>query len=394
MFLNWPQLAVKEWRRRPLRTAVTAAGVAIAVAALFSLLSFHDGYRDGVKAEINRLGAHVLVVPKGCPYDAASIALHGANWPCYLSTKHFAEVAGVPGIASAAPALMAAFATGTRAQTVYVGIDERMFALKSEWTLTGVPPRQPGEFIAGAEAARLHGWKAGDRVALPELAGQFGTMTGVLQPTRGSEDSFLYVRLEDAQHWFQKAGQLTHILVKVKDPDHIDTTVTSLRGCDAGMDMNIVPLSHLFRTMQAVVNSTRLLLGCIALIALLVAVTGVSNAVLMSVAERSREIGIMRALGAGRSHVFMLIWVETLQVCMAGGLVGVFVALICSRGLESWVRARLPFSPTDDLIGWDWSLAGICVSAAIVLGSLAALLPAWRASELSPAEAIRAGAKT
>ena len=63
--MNWLGLSVKEWRRRPLRTGVTAAGVAIAVAAMFSLLAFHDGYRDGMRSEIDRLGAHVLVVPKG-----------------------------------------------------------------------------------------------------------------------------------------------------------------------------------------------------------------------------------------------------------------------------------------------------------------------------------------
>jgi putative ABC transport system permease protein len=392
--LPWSRLAVKEWRRRPLRTAIATGGVSIAVAALFSLLSFHDGYRDGVKAEINRLGAHVLVVPKGCPYDAASIALHGANWPCYLSTNHLREVAAGPNIANAAPALMAAFATSNRSQSVYVGINDRMFALKSEWKLMGRPPRERDEIVAGAEAARLRGWRVGDRVPLPELSGQSGTVTGILQPTHGSDDTFLYPRLEDAQRWFQKPGQLTHILVKVKDADQLDSTVTSLRGCDAGMDMNVVPLSHLFRTMQAVVASTRLLLGGIALIALLVAVTGVSNAVLMSVSERRREIGIMRAVGASRLDVFKLICVETLQVCVAGSVAGVVLALLAANVVESWVRSRLPFSPTADLIGWDWSLAAICVSGAIVLGGIAALLPAWRATELSPAEAIRTGAVT
>ncbi|HMJ92348.1 MAG TPA: ABC transporter permease, partial [Candidatus Acidoferrum sp.] len=162
--MNWLQLASKEWRRRPLRTAVTATGIAVAVAALFSLLSFHDGYRDGVQAEINRLGAHVLVVPKGCPYDAASMALHGANWPCYLSADHFDEVASVPGIASAAPALMAALHGSNGAQTVYVGVDERMFALKSGWKIDGALPRERGEIVAGSEVARVHGWKVGERV--------------------------------------------------------------------------------------------------------------------------------------------------------------------------------------------------------------------------------------
>src|SRR5262245_55033486 len=106
--MKWLVLSTHEWLRRPLRTTVTVAGVALAVAAVFSLLAFHDGYHDAMRNEIDRLGAHVLVVPKGCPYDATSIALHGASWPCYLKESYFSEVSRTPGVASAAPAFMAA----------------------------------------------------------------------------------------------------------------------------------------------------------------------------------------------------------------------------------------------------------------------------------------------
>src|SRR5262245_53819133 len=124
--MNWLAFSSAEWRRRPLRNAITTAGVAIAVAALFSLIAFQEGYQRGLRREIDRLGAHILVVPKGCPYDAASIALHGANWPCYLKAAYLAEVSRAIGVLSAAPAFMAALDNGQGAQTVYVGIDERM----------------------------------------------------------------------------------------------------------------------------------------------------------------------------------------------------------------------------------------------------------------------------
>src|ERR1051325_6715432 len=107
--MTWIELSLKEWRRRPLRTALTSGGVAIATAALYSLLAFQSGYRTGTKMELDRLGAHILVVPKGCPYDAASMALHGASWPCYLKAAYLEEVRATPGIRSAAPALMTAF---------------------------------------------------------------------------------------------------------------------------------------------------------------------------------------------------------------------------------------------------------------------------------------------
>lgn len=390
--MNWLSLSLSECRRRPLRTAVTAAGVAISVAAMFSLLAFHDGYRDGVRAELDRLGAHVLVVPKGCPYDSASIALHGANWPCYLKADYLTEVGGTPGVANAAPVFMAAISTPVGSQVIYVGVDERILGLKPAWKFTGTFPRSAAEVLVGADTAKMQDWHVGQVVQLPGLPNQSATVSAILQTTQSGDDRFIYTRLADAQQWFKHQGELTHILVRLNDPNSMEQAVNGLRGCNAGMEMNVVPLAHLFRTIQSLVNSTSVLLGSVALIGLLLAAAGVSNAVLMSVVERSREIGIMRALGASRADVFKWIWLETLQVCLMGSLFGVTLAFAGSHAIEAWLRARLPFAPTDALIRWEWSVAGACVAGTLLLGSLAALLPASRAAELSPLEAMRKGA--
>src|SRR2546422_7224964 len=134
--MTWTQLSLKEWQRRPLRTGVTTAGVAIAIAALFSLVAFQRGYRDGVRNELDRLGAHVLVVPKGCPYDAASIALHGASWPCYLKSAYLETVRNTPHVAVAAPVYMAAvYRQDTGAQVVYCGVERDIVDLKQTWKI-------------------------------------------------------------------------------------------------------------------------------------------------------------------------------------------------------------------------------------------------------------------
>src|SRR3954467_13755086 len=170
--MSWTRLSLNEWRRRPLRTIVTTTGVAIAVAALFSLLSFQRGYRDGMSRELDRLGAHVLVVPKGCPYDAASMALHGASWPCYLKESYLTEVRSVPGVATAAPCFMAALYDTKGNQFVYVGVETNILSLKRRWTIDGTFPPRDEEFMAGAEVARRNGWEPGDTVQLPGLADQ------------------------------------------------------------------------------------------------------------------------------------------------------------------------------------------------------------------------------
>jgi putative ABC transport system permease protein len=387
--MTWVTLSFREWQRRPLRTAITVLGVAISTAALFSLLSFQRGYREGIHRELDRLGAHILVVPKGCPYDAASIALHGASWPCYLQAAYLDEVRATPGVRTAAPALMSAFHDEAGRQTVYVGIDTNMLLLKRSWRMTGAFPTKPGELLVGSDVSQQQAWGLGQQIKLPGFPTATGVISGILAATHGADDSFIYPRLADAQTLLHHPGELTHILVRLADPNQLDTVVSQLRGCDAGLYMNVVPLAHLFRTIQSVVSSTRLLLGCLAVVALLVAGAGVSNTLLMAVAERTREIGVLRALGASRGQIFQLFWLQTLEMCLAGAAAGVIAAFITSRGVEAWLRSRLPFAPSEALIHWEPSVVATCLACALGLGSLAGLLPAWRAGWLSPTNAMR-----
>jgi putative ABC transport system permease protein len=289
---------------------------------------------------------------------------------------------------------MAAVDDADGTQAVYVGVETNILALKRGWRIEGNFPGRDGDLLAGAEAARRNGWQVGSTVRLPGLREQTGRVTGILAATRGADDAFIYLRLADAQRRFNHPGELTHILVRLADPNDLDNAVAQLRGCDAGLAMNVVPLAHVFHTIQSLVNSTRLLLGCIALVALLVAGTGVSNTILMAVAERRRDIGVMRAIGASRRDIFRLIWLETVQVCVTGAVLGVAAASLASHAVETWVRSRLPFAPTDALIHWEWWIVAASLACAVILGSLAGFLPAWHAASVSPTTAIRTGGRT
>ncbi len=382
------QLSWKNGGRRPLRTTVTLSGIAVAVAALFSLISFERGYQRGVRHELDQLGAHILVAPKGCPYDAASMALHGANWPCFLKSSYLDEVRAVSQIAAAAPVLMNAVDFAGQ-KSVFLGIDESWRKLKRGTQLEGRLAEARNEIDAGAEIARENNWRNGDFISLPALGNRRVKLVGIFQPTHAADDFFMYFPLAEAQRIFEHPGQITHILVQLKDPNHLQAAVAALRGCDAGMDMTVIPLTHLFRSIQAIVNSTKWVLSAIAAIALLIAAAGISNTVMMSVAERTREIGVMRALGASRAMIFKLFWLETLLMGMGGAAGGIASALVASHALENWIRTRLPFAPTENLIQWEWNVAALCGVGVFIVSGVAGLLPAWRAACLAPVEAIR-----
>lgn len=387
--MTWLRLAWSGLWRRPLRTGVTAAGVGLAVAACFCLLAFQAGYRRSLAIEIERLGAHVLVVPKGCPYDAASLALHGANWPCHLKAAYLNDVRATPGVATAAPVFMGAPYEQAGRYTVYLGVDTNFLQLKPGWRFAGGFPQTSGEVLVGAEVARRRGWDIGQQVALPGLEPAQGQICGVIEATQGPDDRFIFLTLADAQTLFRHPEELTHILVRLADPTRMESVVEALRGCDAGMQMNIVPLAHLFRTIQSLVDATRWFLGCVALVGLLAAAAGVSASLLIAVAERIREIGVMRGLGASRWDIFRLFWLETQQTCVVGAGLGMVGAWLVMGALEGWLRMRLPFVPHARLLEWQWSIAGGCLAIALAVGTAAGLLPAWRAATLPPVNAMR-----
>ncbi len=377
-------------KQRKLRALATLGGVAVAVAAVFSLLSFQRSYQNGLRDDLDRLGAHLLVAPKGCPYDSASLALHGANWPCYLKSAYYETVAHTPHVAVAAPVLMSALYLPGGAQAVYCGVLPNMERLKRNWQINGRMCVGTGDLLVGSEMARQSGWKVGSTVALPGLAGRQGTVVGILAPTDGADDLFIYLPLSDAQRVFERPAQLTHILVRLDRPESLDGVVANLRGCDAGLEMNVVPMSQLFQSIRSLIESTRLLLWCVALTAVFGAGAGLANTVAMAVSERTREIGVLRAIGASHGQVFALIAAETGMLCLAGGVVGIAASLAGAGALDAWLRGSLPFAPHTMLIQGDAGQIVICLFGAVGVGVVAGLMPALRAAQLSPALALKA----
>lgn len=385
MLVTLLKMAWRNLFRRRLRTVLTLAGVSVAVAALCSLLSFQQGYQNGMKGELERLGAHVLVVPKGCPYDAASIALHGASWPCYLKEAYLTQVKRTEGVQTAAPVLMNANYTESGEAIVTLGVTPEILAVKKNWLIAGAFPTSNGEVLVGSAFAKKHNLVIGQTFDLPGSAGISLKVCGTLAPTQGADDTYLHLTLADAQRLMKRPGELTHILVRLSDPNEMEGVVGALRACEAGMEMNIVPLSHLFNTIQELVNSMRLLLGSVALIALFVAGAAVSNTVMMAVSERVREIGVLRAVGASKGDVFALILLETLMLCLIAGVIGCLASAVFAPFIEFWLRNRLPFSPTDTLVKPSLTLSLFCLLLTGIFGAFAGMFPSWHAAKLAPA---------
>ncbi|MEI2764026.1 ABC transporter permease, partial [Methanothrix soehngenii] len=135
--MNLFTLAAKNLTRRRGRTGLTILGVAIAVSVLFSLLSLNSGYEKELNNEVNSMGVHILAVPKGCPYEAASLIIHGGVIPKYLSASDLDNVTSIPDIELATPMLMHQFLkkdekTGKSTPHIIYGMED-MLRLKPWW---------------------------------------------------------------------------------------------------------------------------------------------------------------------------------------------------------------------------------------------------------------------
>ena len=145
-------------------------------------------------------------------------------------------------------------------------------------------------------------------------------------------------------------------------------------------------------TLVSLVATAQSMIAAVAAIAVIVALIGVINTILMSVHERTSEIGIMKALGARRGSIFQLIWLETVMICLSGGIAGSAAAIVGSGLVEKAIKAIADLGVSGSVVSITPAVIGYAVLGAVVLGFFGGLYPAWRASSMRPVEAIGSGA--
>jgi putative ABC transport system permease protein len=393
--MNAITIGFKNLTRKKIRTTLTVAGIALAVAVLVSLLGFDAGYQKSLSGDIDKLGYHLLVTAKGCPYEAATLILKGGGGLRYMEENIFKRIASDPRVDKITPQLMNSVynqegAGGKGAFAMYVGIEHSYLELKPwlkfRWGgwFSG---SAADEVIMGYEAAEVEQRKPGDKVFVPGVS-KVLTVKGVLKRSGTQDDGVIFLPLATAQNIFELPGKLTGVGVKLKDIGQIADFEESLYN-EPGIQ--VVSLAEVRGTILNLVASARAMAGSVALIAIFVALIGVTNTILVSVFERTREIGVMKALGASSFDVFKIVWSETVIVCALGGLAGVILAISGSGLTAKVIRGMLPYAPQGELVLIKGEFVWMALLAAIVVGLIAGTYPAWRASRMKPVEAIRAG---
>lgn len=380
--------ALRNLTRRPLRNGLTLSGLAVAVAVLACLLAFGQGYRRALSAELDRTGVQMMLVPLGCPFDAAARVLKGKTLDNSLPQSALDTVRRDPAVAIAAPLLLAAVPRPQEGRTdLWAGLDESALQLKPWWKAkTGQNWfKDTDSVILGDEAATVEERVPGDKFYSPET-GQTLRVAGVLERSGTSDDSLFFVPLATAQKMFGQPRRLTAIAIRLRDPALLGEALERLQKIPGAQ---VVTLSEMMGTFLNLVGTVRTLLLSIAVVAVTISVLSVFNTLLTAVVERMSELSLLRALGASKGHVFGLIALESLLLAGTGSVCGLALASVIGGALEGFVKRFVPFAPPDSLFSLTPTIAGQCLTLGIGIGLLAGVYPAWQASRMQPADAMR-----
>jgi putative ABC transport system permease protein len=386
-------LALKTLRRKKIRSALTIGGVAIAVAVLVSLLGFDTGYQQALRNDIDRMGYQVLVTAKGCPYEAATLMLKGGGGLRYMEQEVYNKITADERIDQITPQLVATVFDSERdggrgGIALYMGIVDSYLNLKPwvEFESGGwFSGEDADEAIMGFEVAELEQRSVGDKIFISGV-NKVLEVVGIFGRTGTQDDGVIFLPLKTAQAAFELEDQITGIGIKLKDISHLAAFEEDLYD-EPGIQ--VVSMAQVKGTIFNLMSSAKLLANSIATVAILIAVIGVMNTILMSVFERTKEIGVMKALGASRTDVFKVIWMETTLICLFGGIIGCVIALIGGSLVEHILKQILPYAPSGRLVVISPLLLGMSLVGAMITGLVAGLYPASRAASMRPVQAIR-----
>lgn len=417
IFGRYVTLAAKNLKRRPVRTGLTVAGVGLAVTVAVSLGGFMLGYSGAIDKSINMLGFQVMIMAKGCPYEAATMMLKGGTGLLYLPADTYDKVKSDPEIETITPIFVGVAQKqgssirddgGGNNFSVVSGIDVPSYRVMKPWIGFKKGAGYDGgrwfangardEVVLGFEAAEYEQRKIGDTfyasitpAGKPDAVMHEFKVVGVLDRTGTQDDGTVFLPIDVAREYFGRPDQLTILGIKLKQFNGFKMREFETRWLKLP-EVQVVGLQQVKNTLVNLVATAQTMIAAVAAIAVIVALIGVINTILMSVYERTSEIGIMKALGARRGSIFQLIWLETVMVCLAGGLAGSAAAVIGSGLVERAIKAVADLGVSGSVVRITPAVIGYAVLGAVVLGFFGGLYPAWRASSMRPVEAISKGA--
>jgi putative ABC transport system permease protein len=402
MLLNTLFLALRSIRRNLLRSFLTILGIVIGVSAVITMVTLGNGATRAVQMQISSLGSNLLMVRPGQRQGPGGGG-GGAGAPAFKEADAEAILAQIGGVAAVSPegrTGVTVIANGRNWATSVVG-SSNAWLTTGNWKLASGRAFEDAEQTAGAavciigETVRreIYGGTRGlgEQLRIKQFSCEvIGVLASKGQAAFGNDqDDTVLVPLHTLQRRVTGNQRINTLQVSMEEGSDSTRLKASLRqllrerrklaeGDDD--NFNILDTQQLAETLSGTTQVMTTLLGAVAAVSLLVGGIGIMNIMLVSVTERTREIGLRLAIGALEREVLLQFLIEAVVLAALGGLVGIVIATAASIALADVMNVPYLFDPVINLLSFVFS-AGI--------GVLFGFFPARRAARLDPIEALR-----
>ena len=371
--LSFITFVLKNLQCRRLRTLLTLGGIGVAVGAFVGLVGFSSSFRQQWMRIYSSSGTSISVI-------------QGTFLNTTLDESAVARISKLPVVAQASPTIFNLMDVTPQVNALVYGWKADAFQFDSLRILEG-RPFQDGrrEIMLGELLAQDLNKKPGDTL---ELQGTRFKVTAIYHGASTLEQDAIVMPLDQLQRLSGMQGKVSTVDVRLQPAAGGETADHYMQRAEAEIQAALpgaraVPAATRANDNQFVKLAQASAWGT-SVLALIIGVLGIANTMAMSVFERTREIGILRALGWKRWQILAHVEAEAMMLGLCGGLLGTALGWMALR-----VLSALPQTASLVAASLNWALLAEGVGIAMLAGLLAGALPAWRAGRLSPVDALR-----
>lgn len=385
--MNLTDIALNNLRRRKLKMVFLLFGMVFGVATIVTLFSINQAMQEQMKVNLLEGGTKILIKPQAdtisFSYSGITIASDMTFDVRELENAALKKLEKIREIDLISPKILGATEINGAKRVVVGVIFESETAVKSYWDIDAKLPSNDDEVLIGSEVAMKLKKGSGD---ILDIEGQKFKISGVINETGQEEDGLIFLDLKTAQKLFKQEGKLSFIEVnafKNKDVPEEERKALVTKISKELPDTRVTALQEVLESRKELLDRFNNFAWVVAVIVLLIGSMIVTTTMMSSVNERTREIGIFRAIGFRKQHVMRIILTEAGIVssisAVIGYLLGMGVAMVVAP-LVAQAQIKISWDP---LLG-----IGVLVLATLI-GILASYYPAQKAAKLDPAEALR-----
>ncbi len=399
MLANALLLAMRALRRNLMRSFLTILGIVIGVAAVITMVTIGSGATVQVTQQIASLGTNLLMIRVGQRFGMGQ---DGAAPPFKITDAEAIDrdILALAGVTASASQAVTAIFGNENWSTQITGVDAQWFKVRGwatqlgrEFLDTELRAGKAVCIVGATVRTKLFGTQEplGNKIRLQKLACEVvGVLESKGQSTMGTDqDDVVLVPLRTFQRRIAGNQDVRLIQVSVQDANatqkaqrDIERLLRERRHITGTRDddFNVMDMKELARMLTGTTQILTALLGAVAAVSLLVGGIGIMNIMLVSVTERTREIGIRLAIGALEREVLTQFLVEAVVLSSFGGVIGIVLALVASYGLTSMLQVPFVLDPAIVVVAFLFSAA---------VGVIFGFFPARKAARLDPIEALR-----